>query len=387
MARTGENIYKRKDGRWEARYIYIYDAEGKAKYRSVYGISRQEAKHKRLIKIHESILGVETNPSPIIIFRDLAKNWLNSTKLRVKESTYARYSNQVQKHIIPYIGKYQASKISTELIEQLVGRLLKSGKDENLGLSPKTVEDILIIIKSIMKFGKCHAHLDLHRIKIKKEDKKPRTLSKMAQTRLHQFLINDTDYIKVGILLSLHTGIRIGELCALLWDDIDLEEQTVHINRTIQRIQISSGESSVNKTKVVVTSPKSKKSIRAIPIPIFLTEILSKLKNTSSNFLLTGSTKYMEPRALHNHFKKYLNKSRVLNLNFHSLRHTFATNYVEAGFDVKSLSEILGHSSVKITLELYVHSSDRLKRTNMEKLIRILLHSPSEMPSLQYVKA
>lgn len=116
MARTGENIYKRKDGRWEARYIYSYDAEGKAKYNSVYGISRQEAKQKRLLKIHESMLGVETNIGPIIIFRDLAKNWLNSTKIRVKESTYARYNNQVQKHILPHLGKYQASKISTELI-------------------------------------------------------------------------------------------------------------------------------------------------------------------------------------------------------------------------------------------------------------------------------
>jgi integrase len=387
MARTGENIYKRKDGRWEARYIYLYDAEGKAKYRSVYGISRQEAKKKRLIIIHESMMGVESNTSPIIIFRDLAMNWLNSTKLRVKESTYARYRNQVQKHILPHLGKYQASKISTELIEQLVGSLLKSGKGEDFGLSPKTVEDILIIIKSILKFGKCHAHLELYRIKIKKEYKKPHTLSKMAQTRLHRFLANDTDYIKAGILLSLHTGIRIGELCALLWDNIDLEEQTVHIKKTIQRIQIASDERSVNKTKVVVTSPKSKNSIRTIPIPNFLTAILRKLKNTTSNFLLTGSTKYMEPRALHNHFKKCLNQSGVTNLNFHSLRHTFATNYVEAGFDVKSLSEILGHSSVKITLEQYVHSSDRLKRTNMEKLIGILLYSPSEMPSLQYAKA
>lgn len=269
----------------------------------------------------------------------------------------------------------------------MVSCLLKSGKDNGLGLSPKTVEDILIIIKSMLKFGKFYAHLELHRIKIKKEDKKPHTLPKMAQARLHQFLANNTDYIKAGILLSLHTGIRIGELCALRWDDIDLEEQTVHIKRTLQRIQISSDEGSVNKTKVVITSPKSKNSIRAIPIPNFLTAILRKFKNTTNNFLLTGSTKYMEPRALHNHFKKCLKQSSVADLNFHSLRHTFATNYVEAGFDVKSLSEILGHSSVKITLELYVHSSDKLKRTNIEKLVGILLYSPSEMPSPQYAQA
>ncbi len=388
VARTGENIYKRKDGRWEARYIYKYDAEGKAKYRSVYGISRQEAKQKRLLLIHKTMLGMESSISPIITFKDLAQNWLNSAKLRVKESTYVRYCNQMQKHILPYFAKYQASKISTELVEQLVAHLLKSKKDGGLGLSPKTAEDILIIIKSILKFGKCHAHLELQRIKIKKNDKRPLTLPKTVQARLHECLINDTNYIKAGILLSLHTGIRIGELCALCWGDIDLDEKIVHIERTIQRIQTPPEEGSASKTKVIITSPKSKKSIRDIYIPDFLTEIFRKMKGPSNSFLLTGNTKYMEPRSLHNHFKKYLKLSSIADYNFHSLRHTFSTNYVEAGYDVKSLSEILGHSSVKITLERYVHSSSELKRTNIENLAEtILLYSPSEIPSMKYSKA
>ena len=186
MPRTGENIYKRKDGRWEARYIYKYDADGKAKYRSVYGISLQEAKQKRLLLVHEFMSGAEINTSPTVIFKELAEKWLNNTKLRVKESTHARYYNQVQKHILPRLGKYQASKISTELIEQLISSLLKSKKDGGIGLSPKTTEDILIIIKSIMKFGKYHARLELNRIKIKKEDKRPLTLPRMAQAKLHK---------------------------------------------------------------------------------------------------------------------------------------------------------------------------------------------------------
>jgi len=381
MARTGENIYRRKDGRWEARYINKYDANGKAKYRSVYGKSRQEAKQKRLLLVHESMRITESSTSPVILFRELAKNWMFNTKLRVKESTYARYNNQVTKHILPYLGKYQASKLSTELIEQLIGNLLKPRIDGGFGLSPKTVEDILIIIKSILKFGKCHNSLELHRIKIKKEDKKPLTLPRVAQTMLHQHLVNDTDYIKAGILLSLHTGIRIGELCALRWSDVDLDEQTVHIERTMQRIQISTKENSSFKTKVIISSPKSKKSIRNIPIPNFLTAILSKIKSNSSSFFLTGSSKHMEPRVLHNHFKKCLIERGIGDYHFHTLRHTFATDYVEAGFDVKSLSEILGHSCVKITLERYVHSSVELKRTNIEKLVGIIIYSPSKMPS------
>ena len=106
MARTGENIYKRKDGRWEARYIYMYDVKGKAKYRSVYGISRQEAKKKKELAIHEHMSGISVDSSPNAVFKDIAHNWLINTKLRVKESTFARYKNQVDKHVLPFFGKY-----------------------------------------------------------------------------------------------------------------------------------------------------------------------------------------------------------------------------------------------------------------------------------------
>lgn len=387
MARTGENIYKRKDGRWEARYIYEYSAEGKAKYHSVYGISRQQAKQKRLLLIHETMLGKETAVSPIIIFKDLVKNWLNNTKLRVKESTYARYCNQVNKHILPHLGKYQALKISTELIEQLIGRLLKAKSEGGFGLSPKTVEDIFIIIKSILRFGKCHSHLELHRIKIKKDSITPITLPKIQQSMLHRHLVNDVNYVKAGILLSMHTGIRIGELCALQWKDVEIDFNVgiVHINKTLQRIQIPHTEGDVNKTKVIITPPKSKKSIRDIHIPSFLTAIFRKMKKCSNDFVLTGNAQFMEPRTLHNHFKRFLKQSAVGNYNFHSLRHTFATNYIEAGYDYKSLSEILGHSNVKITLERYVDSSNELKRNNIEKLVGNLLYLPSELPSAQSI--
>lgn len=381
MSRTGENIYKRKDGRWEARYIYKYDAEGKAKYRSIYGKSRQEVKQKRLLIIHKSMLGVDINASTPILFNDLAKSWMNNTKLRVKESTFAQYYNQVNKHILPHLGRYQASKISAELVEQLIGYLVKTKMDEGIGLSPKTAEDILIIIKNILKFGKCQNHLELQRVKIKKEYKKPLTLTINEQLKLHQYLLNNSDDVKVGILLSLHIGIRIGELCALSWGDINLVEKTIHVSKTLQRIQISSIGNIENKTRMLITSPKSKCSIRDIPIPNFLTEILCKLKKNENNYLLTGRFQYMESRTLQNHYKKVLKESNIKDYKFHSLRHTFATNYIRAGFDVKSLSEMLGHSSVKITLERYVHISFDLKRENLEKLTESLFYLPSKIPS------
>lgn len=380
MARTGENIYKRKDGRWEARYIDSYSAEGKAKYRSIYGKSRKEVKEKRLLIMHQKFLGIETSVSSAMRFYDLAQNWLNSTKLRVKESTFARYNNQVSKYILPYFGKYQLSKISTERIECFINCLMESRKNGGFGLSPKTAEDILILIKNMLKFGKCPAHLDLYRIKIKKTTSKPRTLSKIEQIKLHQHLQNHIDSVHLGILLSLHTGIRIGELCALCWKDIRLDEQTIHVEKTLQRIQ--ENYDSKNKTKIIITPPKTKKSIRSIPIPNFLLEPLHQMRRNAEDFLLSGSSAPMEPRTLQNRFKKCLQKCGVSDYNFHSLRHTFATNYIETGFDARSLSQLLGHANVKTTLELYVHSSEELKRANIEKLIETA-YSPSNLPSLQ----
>jgi len=387
IVRTGENIYKRKDGRWEARFIYQVDAEGKSKYRSVYGKSRQIAKDKREALKLKFMMG-EVCTSPVIVFRELAKNWLNNTKLRIKESTYSRYCNQVEKHILPHFGKYQASKISTELIEKFVERLGASKQDGGFGLSPKTVEDILIIIKSMFRFGKCHAHLELHRIKIKKDYKRPRTLPKLAQAKLNQHLLHDPNNEKAGILLGQLMGVRLGEICALQWKDFDLDAGTVHIERTVQRIQVSPEGNNGKKTKVVTTSAKSENSIRDLDIPSPLTAILRKMKMNPDCYLLTGSTKLMEPRSLHNHFKKCLEQSGAGDYNFHCLRHTFATKYIERGYDVKSLSEILGHSNVKITLERYVHSSNELKRNNIEELSgAFLFYSPSELPSRQYAQA
>ena len=387
MPRTGENIYKRKDGRWEAREIYEYGVNGKAKYKYFYGISRQKVKRKRQKWINEFAVGKQTTVHSSMYFKDMTQAWLNSTQLRVKESTYSRYFNQVKKRILPHLGKYKAVQISTELIEVLIRRFLKSKHESGFGLAPKTVEDILIIIKSILRFGKCHHHIEFGRIKIKKHNKKMITMPRKEQTKLCKYLIDNLSNVAAGILLSMRTGIRIGELCALRWGDVNFAESNVTINYTMQRIQLATVDSSGRKTKVVITEPKSRSSIRVIPIPKSLTAFLRKRKGNANEFVLTGNEKHMEPRSLHNHFKKYLKLANISDYNFHALRHSFATNYIERGFDAKSLSEILGHSSVKITLEKYVHSSVELKRKNIEKLDKIFFYSPSILPSVNCVNA
>ena len=175
----------------------------------------------------------------------------------------------------------------------------------------------------------------------------------------------------MGVFICLYTGIRIGELCALQWRDISFNEKVIVIGHTMQRLQ-NDDPNALNKTKIIITEPKSKASLRTIPLPDFVVHVIKPLAGLPSAYILSGECKTMiEPRTMQNKFKGYLDKGQISDANFHSLRHTFATRCIEAGFDIKTLSEILGHSSVKITLDRYVHSSMELKRSNMEKLTPI----------------
>lgn len=194
-------------------------------------------------------------------------------------------------------------------------------------------------------------------------------MSRTEQQQFMRYLLKDSDLIKLGIVFALYTGVRCGELCALQWSDIDLLEKTVTISKTMQRIQNRNNESG-EKTKIIIMPPKSDDSFRTIPIPDFLASMLKEFQPKQRDaFLLTGLTdKYVEPRCMQNRFKKHLSTCGIENMNFHALRHTFATRCIEVGFDIKSLSEILGHADVNTTLSLYVHSSFELKVDNMKKL-------------------
>ena len=175
----------------------------------------------------------------------------------------------------------------------------------------------------------------------------------------------------IGILVCLFTGLRVGEICALRWEDISISDKTIHVHHTLQRIQNRSGEGA--KTRIVITTPKSRCSIRLIPIPDALIRLLVLYRETSSGYFLTNNkNKYVEPRIMQNHFKKVLKENAIAPANYHALRHTFATRCIEVGFDIKSLSEILGHASVNITMNRYVHPSMELKKENMQKLSSLL---------------
>ena len=374
MARTGENIYKRKDGRWEARYIKYYDGSGKAKYGYVYAHSYTEAKSKLIRCLTSISSGSASNgrPNGLKGFDFWLDEWLKVKKVRVKEPTYIRYRNSIENHIKPYLGKYPIERISTALIENFAQHLLVNGRlDKAGGLSEKSVLDILTIVKEVLKYTNSlgiTTSCQIEFIPLKCKQKEMRVLSKEESQKLVSYLTVDSDNYKFGIFLALYTGIRIGELCALQWKDLSFDAKTLHISKTMQRLQkVERNEE--KKTHVIVVEAKSQSSHRLIPLPDFILEIASKYKQSPNSYIIsTDRGKFIEPRVMQYQFKKCMEACGIKNVNFHALRHTFATRCVEAGFDIKTLSEILGHSSVKITLDKYVHSSLELKRSNMEKL-------------------
>lgn len=373
MPRKGENIYKRSDGRWEGRYIKSRTASGKAIYGYVYGKSYKEAKQKREKAIYSQR---EARPLTVALplqgatFGILADNWLNTIRPQVKRSTYNKYKNLISSYIVPKLGGTESWKLSADQIMNCCNELLVAGGIYGRGLSSKTVADVLAVIRRIIFYSNsCGYHFSCSgkEFSIKQTTKEMSILNHSEQDELYHFLLVHPNERNLGILLCLFTGLRLGEICALKWEDISLANGTVYIHQTLQRIQIEGDEN--KKTEVVITTPKSKCSVRTIPIPNNIISILAEADVSHKGYLATGTeTRYLDPRTMENYFHKILKEANIKSVNFHALRHTFATRCVEVGFDIKSLSEILGHANVNITMDRYVHPSMELKRQNMERL-------------------
>ncbi|MDE6019522.1 MAG: site-specific integrase [Ruminococcus sp.] len=359
MARHGENIRKRKDGRWEGRYIESYSNNGKAYYRSIYGTTYTEVREKLTSNKNLELQSVICKTD----IETLCQEWLVFKKDSVKLSTYTKYRNCIKKHIIPYFKNMKAVYLTSQHVKDFML--------EKAYLSHKTQHDLLSQLIQILKYGQSQNYIgffDFNYLKYPKIIKSDLpTLKSTEVTKLVRYLQSIHEVQKIGVFLSLFMGIRLGELCALQWKDINFYTETIHIDKTMQRLTDFS-EGSHAKTKIVIDVPKSQKSIRVIPIPSFLLELLKEFMKYGNAYVLTGTVEYIEPRTYQNIFKRYLKKCKIDDINFHALRHTFATRAIEQGCDIKSLSEILGHSSVKFTLERYVHPSDEHKKMNLEKL-------------------
>ena len=371
MPRKGENIYKRKDGRWEGRFIKEH-INGKAKYGYVFARSYKEVKEKlNRAKINNSnnIQAANMLPNPLQ-FSQIVEEWFHTKSFQCKKSSLVKYEYIINKYLLPHFGQNDIQEITRDDVQAFISDLLEQGGRKHQGLAPKTVNGIISVMKNIFDYAnvnKGYTLMSFTDLYVKQIQKQMRILSSAEQDILTKHLIAHLDFTNLGILISLYTGIRIGELCALKWEDISFEDKCVHIHNTMQRLQTKN--ISNKKTEIVISSPKSISSIRSVPIPEELFRLMLEQKGISHSFILTGNAnRYVEPRTMQNRFKAILKKCNIANANFHSLRHTFATRCIELGFDLKSLSEILGHASVNITLNRYVHPSMELKTKHMNML-------------------
>lgn len=362
MARHGENIRKRKDGRWEGRYP-VYNANKKKQvYCSVYGKTYEEVReklliHKNTLKINISQTGGQSTASQNdVLLTYVAREWLIAVKEKRKLSTYVKYSLIFHNHIEKEFSDIMLSEITNILVSEKLSK----------HISDNTVKSIYCILNQVIKYASqqnfitipCLSKPAFH---MQKNDVK--VLAKMEQKKLVATLYREMNLFKMAVLLCLFTGLRIGELCALKWIDIDFESKILTINRTVQRLY---AEGYTTKTVLMETTPKSVYSRREIPLSATVIELLCRFK--SSHEYIFGGDNPLEPRKLQYHFKKILKDAKLPDTNFHILRHTFATNCIEGGTDVKSLSEMLGHSNVQITLNRYVHPSMDTKRQCIDKL-------------------
>ncbi len=364
MSRKGENIYKRKDGRWEGRYKKGTSADGRTLYGSWYGKTYREAKEK--LEMYKQNKPVESTKKvgSVKLFSDYCDEWMTLNRSKVKESTLVKYQYAFKNHIKPFFGGSKPEDITSEMTADFVNQIIHIKR-----LSAKTAKDLVVLFKTILIFSaKTNENMRIIDVAMPKTvPKQIRVLSKEEQQKLVDYLMKDTDSIKFGVLFALMTGLRVGEVCALRFGDIDLEERTVTVRETMQRIHNLDGKG----TKIILTAPKSNTSARVVPLTNNAYELCKTTvdKALPNAFLLSGREEVMiEPHVLQYRKKKYSAACGIEDMHFHVLRHTFATRCVEVGFEIKSLSEVLGHSSPRITLERYVHSSLEFKRQNMTKL-------------------
>ena len=296
-----------------------------------------------------------------IKFENVAYEWLECKRNCIKESTYFNYMFIIDK----YLKDRYANKEIEELrdFNNLVQELSQN-------LSSKTVRDIVNVLKSILKYYESEYGVNLNYSKTnvpKLEKEYIKILSDKEKQRIEKYCMKENSLKSLGIILCLNTGLRVGEICALKWENIDLEGKNLYVKKTLQRVYDRKNKIS----NVIIGRPKTENSVRCIPINKKLYEILKSVKGKYKNedFFLTGdSQKFIEPRNYQYTFKEILIKSKVKVVKFHTLRHTFATNCIDVGMDIKTLSEILGHSSIEMTLNKYVHSSRKTKKKYLEKI-------------------
>lgn len=309
----------------------------------------------------------------------LTKQYLSARRPFLKESSYAHYAELAENYIDPYVGRMHFEDLGNNTAGKYITQLKTCGKTSGKGgLSDKTIRDICSLLKSVYYFaaenGECPPDMRFPRFTMSKPVRmKSQVLAKPHQKQLEAYLTANPSPENLGIMLCLYTGMRIGEICALKWSDVDFDGCLINVNRTVLRIRNTEARGEQPKTVIVTGTPKTESSQRAIPVP----KAIGKLLKTGGRqmpkdyFVATCSDKQMEPRRYYEKYKQVLRKSGIsADYTFHALRHTYATRCIESGIDPKVVSELLGHSSVTITLNRYVHPTMEMKKRSVERLLR-----------------
>lgn len=298
--------------------------------------------------------------------KEIANFWKEDKRQYVKQSTMAVYLLSLENHILPAFGSKMG--VTEEDVQAFALEKL------NGGLSQKTVKDMLIVLKMVLRFGEKQGWLSHTEWRVKYPTSQPTIalpiLTKANQKKLMTYLKDNFSFLNLGILVCLSTGLRIGEICALRWSDIDMVTGTLYVNRTIERIYIVDTEKP--HTELVVNTPKTKNSLREIPLSKELVRVLRPLmKIVNVNYyILTNDMKPTEPRTYRNYFNRLLRQLDIPRLKFHGLRHSFATRCIESHCDYKTVSVLLGHADISTTLNLYVHPNEEQKRNCIDKMMR-----------------
>ncbi|WP_251546327.1 MULTISPECIES: tyrosine-type recombinase/integrase [Pumilibacter] len=306
------------------------------------------------------------------------KEWLNEwlecyVKPTTKSKTYIRYSEIVRGHIIPKIGSYEIGELTPLVLQRFVTELLSGGNlKTGTGLSSNSVNGIITVIQNSLKSAFAIGIVpEYNADKIKRpkvKEKQVVCFTKQEQRQIEQAILDGYKSKLYGVILCLYTGLRIGELLALEWSDVDLQKGIISVNKTRHD---GKGNS--------VNSPKTETSRRMIPIPKQLLPFMKEWKkNSLSRFVVSNGEKYISVRGYQRMFERLLNRIGIEHKGFHALRHTFATRALECGMDVKTLSEILGHKNATVTLNRYVHSLVEHKQEMMNVLGKLIYATQSK---------
>lgn len=300
--------------------------------------------------------------------KDIAAAWLEDKQPFVKESTFAAYALILQNHIVPAFGT--STELSEPTVQEFVLQRLANG------LSVKTVKDILIVLKMVMKFGVKKKWMEYAEWEIKYPTMTAQPPIEVLTIANHKKILDhiraNFTFRNLGIFICLTTGLRIGEVCALRWSDINIEQGTLSVQRTIERIYVIDGEK--KHTKLIINTPKTVNSCREIPLSkdaIALLRPLMKVVNQEF-YIVTNESKPTEPRTYRNYYKRLMSELNMPNLKFHGLRHSFATRCIESNCDYKTVSVILGHSNISTTLDLYVHPNMEQKKRCIAKMFKAM---------------